>query len=154
MRLMNLSMIIVCILLTIMSGVSVAQPSFSQLGRYCDKMMSHRLDLTDLAGYSKGLDQEAAFNLIGVAKAYTSRLDHLRDLVHIYSLISSKDDKQRIRAVITDRMEFIVKEIDISLKEVNLYLSRAESPAIISIGNQIKSDLREIQKMIASRFSR
>jgi hypothetical protein len=111
-------------------------------------MKSHQKDLIDLAEYSKGLDQEAAIGLTGVAEAYTTRLDHLRDLVHIYSLIPSKDDKQLIRPVITDRMQYIAKEIDIHLTQVNIYLSIARSPAIISTGNQMKSDLREIQKML------
>ena len=111
--------------------------------------MAFRKDLIDLGEYSQGGDQTAALGLVDVAAEYSTKIDHLRELLLIVALIKNDDDRNRVKAVVDDRMKQTAKGIDISLKEVNLEISQARSNAIVSTGNQMKAELRKLQELLS-----
>ena len=127
-----------------------AQPSMSEMNECYRKIMAFEKDLIDLGKYSHGVDDKnAALGLIDVASEYATKIDHLRDLLAILTLIKNDDDRNRVKPIVAARMKYIAKGIDISLKRVNLEISQAQSKAIISTGNQMKTELRRLQELLS-----
>jgi hypothetical protein len=126
-----------------------AQPSISEISHYITKMTAFQQDLIDLGKYSKGSNTDAAIGLIDVAAEYWTALDHLKDLLFIVTLIKNNDDRNIVKAVVDERMKHIVKGIDLSLKRVNLEISRAQSNAVVSTGNQMKMELRRLKVLLS-----
>ncbi len=145
----------VVLLLVVLVGIALAplsvcaQPSMSEMTDCYTKMMAFRKDLIDLGKYSQGLDVTAAHGLIKVATEYTTNINHLRDLLLIVTLIKNDDDRNRVKPVVDYRMKNTAEGIDISLEEVNLEISQARSNAIISTSNQMKAELRRLQKILS-----
>ena len=141
--------IVVLVGVTLVPLSVCAQPSMSEMTECYKKMIAFQKDLIDLGKYSQGPDKIAALGLIDVAREYSTKIDHLRDLLLILSLIKNDDNRNRVKVVVDDRMKHTAKGIDISLKEVNLNISLARSNAIVSTGNQIKAELRRLQELLS-----
>lgn len=128
-----------------------AESTRSEMTEYYMKMRAFEKDLIDLGEYSQGADQAAAIRLIDVAVEYSTKIDQLRDLLLILTIIENNDDRSRVMPVVVASMKNVAGGIDISLKKINLEMSQTRSNAIISTGNQMKTELRELQKLLAEQ---
>lgn len=141
--------------LFVLVGVSLAplsvcaQPSMSEMTECYKKMMTFRIDLFDLIEYSQGDDRTRFLRLLDVAKEYSTKIEHLRELLLIVVLIRNDDDRNRVKGVVDDSMKHTAKGINISLKELNFEISQARSNAIVAMGNQMKAELRRLQELLS-----
>ena len=127
-----------------------AQPSISEIDDYYEKMLALTQDLADLAGVSQDVDQEVAIELSEITVHYTNKMLHIRDLLEILTLIKNNDDRKRVKSLIANRIEGIPPVIDIVIPLVTLQISMAQSQAIILAGNQLKTELRRLHKLLSS----
>jgi len=129
-----------------------ADPNMSDMTEYYTKMMAFEKDFIDLGKYSQGVsDKTAANGLTDVASEYSREIDHLRDLLFILTIIDNNDDRSLVIPVVAASMKYVAGSIDISLEKINLEMSHARSNAIISTGNQMKTVLRQLQKLLAEQ---
>lgn len=127
-----------------------AQPSMSEMTNCYKKMMAFRQDLLDLGKYSQGLDDwTIAIGLGNVAKEYAIKTNHLQDLLLILTLIRNDDVRNFAQTVVDLRMKHTAKGIDSALEEVNIHISHSRSNAIVSTGNQMKTELRRLQELLS-----
>ena len=130
-----------------------AQPSISEIDDSLEKMLAVSQDLMDLANVSQGVDQETALKLVSIAIGYTQRMQHIRDLLYVLTLIKNTDDRNSVKSMIDIRIGGIPKEIDLAIPLVTLRISMARSQAIILAGNQMKTEMRRLQELLSPGLS-
>ena len=127
---------------------SSAPSLFDNLLIYDKKVVNHRSDLIDLAKNVNSDECEKALSFLSIAEKYSIIIDFIRDFSLIKDLIHNQPDKSRINFIINNRFDFIIKDIDLSIKEVNLGIAHTKNQGIITVATDLRNDLRMIKEIL------
>lgn len=127
---------------------SSAPSLYDKLSIYDKNIVNYRSDLIDLAKNVNRDECEKALSFLSIAEKYSIIIDFIRDLSLIRDLIHGQPDKTMTNSIINNRIKFIVKDIDLSIKEVNLGIAHTKNQGIITIATDLRNDLRKIKEIL------
>ena len=135
--------------ITLAPFTACVQPSISEIEECQRKVFVIQQDLIDFMEFSQGVDRKSVVGLLDIAQEYTNKLMHILDLLRILTLITNDDDLNRVKLYGAFRMNLIAESIDLYLEKVNFDIYHANGQAIISTGNQLKTELRRLQELLS-----
>jgi len=98
-----------------------------------------------LAGTSEGKLAEK-FYVISLKADHES--DIIMEEILIIDFISHADSKKRVQDVVAMRINRTLKQIDISLEQINKLLPLTDKPAIVKQANRLKDDMQKFMKTL------
>ncbi len=117
------------------------------LTSYAEKMLSHQKDLNDLMRYDNN-NFDYALSIYHVATESHAEMRNIRGLLYMYSLVDGFASREHGWDLIEISFQNTLKLIDLWIESINLNISHASSDAIVFIGSQMKSELREVKNLL------
>lgn len=129
-----------------------AQPSMTELNDCYTNMKALSNDIATIVKNSQNVtDTYSALELLHITELCMATINHLKDLLFIVTKIKNDNvlNSVHVHALLILRMELSVNLIDRLVERVNIIISDVKSKAIVSTGNQIKTELRRLQKLLS-----
>ena len=118
-----------------------------------ERFHGYQKDFLDFAqsGLFEGSSEfDSARELVRTADETGVFISDAEGLIGIYSAISCKEDKSRIRSMIKAQLGFYSHRIESSLKETNLELVNISRAATRDEATRMRDDLRAVQGLLDS----
>ena len=96
-----------------------ALPVEENIAAFERKVYSRGQDLIQLSESLSARDRQPAYNISHVALENSGKLQHIQDLLTIYSLVEDEADKRRIEPIVSDRVKRLADAVDAAVKLIN-----------------------------------
>lgn len=136
----------------LMAQQSKIQSNIDIINSKVKLMFSYAGDFLDFAKANQNnpLEYEIAYSFYVAASQTRDYLFAALDLLFLYDMISSKNDRSFARSYIKKRLNDYAQSVDDSVKIVNSGLSHTKSPGIAPSATRLKEDLRSIKALFES----
>lgn len=136
----------------LMAQESKIQSNIDIINSKVKLMSSYAGDFLDFAEANQNspLEYEIAFNFYAAASQTRDYLSAAFDLLFLYTMISSKNDRSFARQYIKSSLNNYAQLVDNSVRMVNHGLSYTKSPGIAASGTRLKDELRIIKAFFES----
>jgi len=119
--------------------------------KYSGKMVSHREDLESFEKQSKGIELDVVQSCYSLADRWDTLLGFVGDLIAIYDNIENQEDKTRTAIILNGRPSKILSlTFTYSIETLNVNVYSVNNQAIVTLGNQMKKDLRALRDELNS----
>lgn len=108
------------------------------------------LDFAKAASDAPGDELEIAADLQTVGGETADKLYAARTLMQIYSAMSCAEDRPIVRPFVERDLHYYSQQIEISIKEANLYIASTKRPGVAAEASRMRDDLREVKSALDS----
>jgi hypothetical protein len=110
-------------------------------------------DLLETGKSIKGWEKEINLDLFAIVSEYDAHLDHVVDLmgIDISILNESEATRRNIESQIRESFSKMKPDIDLTVKQINLYISGSKNQNTVAIATKIRESLRGIKNWLTER---
>jgi hypothetical protein len=112
--------------------------------------MSDLSELNTLVQSSQTKDDiGAAIAITNIAGDFNTHIAYLKSLLEIMEMVKNTSDRKFAMRIIDSHIKYVATIIDSETKLVNALISSTKNSNIVSIGNQLKAELRNLKKILS-----
>jgi hypothetical protein len=141
---------IVLVMLVSTSISAIAFPRESELDKISDKIEAIRTDLIKISkSVSDNHNKEVALNLVDKTELYNSRILYIKKKLIVLRLLRTNDVRESVTIRINDYVNITKELIDLDIDDSIIDVAPASNNAIISLGNNLKIELRKLKELLS-----
>jgi len=132
-------------------SINVLHECQDKVGKLQDKIMDLKGDITDFAKNnntnSSFDDTTRALDVASDLDVYLAKLAHLSSLLRIIEIITNSDERDQVIQIMNVHIKYVSK-VEPAITFINELSSHTKSPALVSLCNQAKVELRNGQELL------